>query len=69
MQRHGARFPTSGATAGIVAALAKLQSVQEFKDPALDFLKNFTYDLGTNDLVPFGAAQYVPHRIQSHIVR
>ena len=60
MQRHGARFPTSGATSGIVAALAKIQAVKEFKDPALNFLKNFTYDLGKSDLVPFGAAEFVP---------
>ncbi|KIP06154.1 hypothetical protein PHLGIDRAFT_107300 [Phlebiopsis gigantea 11061_1 CR5-6] len=57
LQRHGARYPTSGATTGIKAALAKIQSAKEFKDPALSFLKSFTYDLGNNDLVPFGAAQ------------
>ncbi|GJE87420.1 phytase [Phanerochaete sordida] len=57
LQRHGARFPTSGATAGIVAALAKLQAVPSYEDPALQFLKTFKYDLGTNDLVPYGAEQ------------
>lgn len=57
LQRHGARFPTSGATQGIVAALAKIQSVPQFDDPALQFLKTFKYTLGTNDLVPYGAEQ------------
>ncbi|TCD68638.1 hypothetical protein EIP91_010293 [Steccherinum ochraceum] len=57
LQRHGARFPTSGAGQRIQDALAKLLAVRQFKDPRLDFLRTFTYDLGTNDLVPFGAAQ------------
>ena len=43
-----------------MSALGKLQSVPEFKDPALDFLKTFKYDLGNNDLVKFGADEYVP---------
>ena len=58
LQRHGARFPTSGATTGILAALNKLQSATNFTDPRLDFLRNYTYTLGKNgDLVPFGAFQ------------
>ncbi|KAH8092499.1 phytase [Cristinia sonorae] len=57
LQRHGARFPTSGATTRIKSALDKLLAVREFTDPGLDFLKTFQYDLGANDLVPFGAAQ------------
>ncbi|EKM60000.1 uncharacterized protein PHACADRAFT_87656 [Phanerochaete carnosa HHB-10118-sp] len=57
LQRHGARFPTSGASQLIVAALAKIQSVQSFEDPSLQFLETFIYDLGVNNLVPFGAEQ------------
>lgn len=57
LQRHGARFPTSGASAGILSALGKIQSVANYTDPRLNFLQSFTYNLGTNDLVPFGAAQ------------
>ncbi len=60
LQRHGARFPTSGASAGILSALGKIQSVANYTDPRLNFLQSFTYNLGTNDLVPFGAAQYEP---------
>ena len=26
-------------------------------DPTFNFIRNFTYDLGVNDLVPFGAAE------------
>ncbi|KAK7685198.1 hypothetical protein QCA50_011561 [Cerrena zonata] len=57
IQRHGARFPTSGASTRIKAALAKIQSVSNYTDSRLDFLKTYTYDLGVADLVPFGAAQ------------
>lgn len=57
LQRHGARFPTSGASKSIKAALAKIQNVKAFTNPRLNFLKTFTYDLGADDLVPFGAAQ------------
>ena len=57
IQRHGARFPTSGAGSRINAAIAKLQSAQTYNDPKLDFLKTFVYDLGSNDLIRFGAAQ------------
>ncbi|OBZ70094.1 3-phytase B [Grifola frondosa] len=57
LQRHGARYPTSGATKSINAALAKLLSVKNFTDPRLAFLEEYTYNLGQNDLVAFGAAQ------------
>ncbi|KAI0076913.1 phytase [Panus rudis PR-1116 ss-1] len=57
IQRHGARFPTTGATTRIKAAMAKLESVKHLTDPRLDFLRSFKYDLGADDLVPFGAAQ------------
>ncbi|KAI0371493.1 phytase [Pilatotrama ljubarskyi] len=57
IQRHGARFPTSGAAARIQAAVGKLKAAAEYTDPLLSFVKNFTYDLRRDDLVPFGAAQ------------
>ncbi|KAJ6485453.1 acid phosphatase [Mycena vitilis] len=57
VQRHGARFPTSGAATTIVSAISKLQGVQNYTDARLDFLKTFTYSLGVADLVPFGAQQ------------
>ncbi|KAJ3570644.1 hypothetical protein NP233_g4261 [Leucocoprinus birnbaumii] len=57
LKRHGARFPTSGASSNILAALNKLQSASSYTHPDLQFLKNFTYDLGTDVLVPFGALQ------------
>lgn len=37
--------------------MRKLQAAKSFEDEKLRFLANYTYDLGTNDLLPFGAAQ------------
>ncbi|PPQ70094.1 hypothetical protein CVT24_003866 [Panaeolus cyanescens] len=57
IQRHGARFPTSGATTRILNAVQKLKSATQYTDPAFDFLTNYTYSLGKDNLVPFGAFQ------------
>jgi hypothetical protein len=59
IQRHGARFPTLGAAARIVNSLTQLQSATKYIDPQLAFLTNYTYALGVDDLVPFGASQFV----------
>ncbi|KZV69047.1 phytase [Peniophora sp. CONT] len=63
IQRHGARWPTSGARSRQVAAVAKLQAVRPFTDPKLEFLNTFVYDFGVADLLPFGANQ--SHQIGS----
>ncbi|KAJ7217169.1 acid phosphatase [Mycena pura] len=57
LQRHGARFPTFGAALDIVSAVLKLQSVDAYTHPSMEFLSTFEYTLGTNDLVPYGALQ------------
>ncbi|KAI0832856.1 phytase [Trametes gibbosa] len=57
IQRHGARFPTSGASKRIKAALAKLQSAANFTDPLLSFVEDYTYSLGQDSLVALGATQ------------
>jgi hypothetical protein len=59
LQRHGGRFPTSGSSARIKAAVTKLKAARTYADPALTFLKNYTYDLGSDDLVELGALEYV----------
>lgn len=41
----------------ITTALAKLQAATNYSDASLDFLKGYTYDLGTGDLVQYGADQ------------
>lgn len=57
IQRHGARYPTSGADERIRNAVTKLQSANAYLDPRLSFLKDYEYNLGIADLVPFGAFQ------------
>ena len=57
LQRHGARYPTSGLTRVITAALAKLQAAASYNDTKLDFMKSYSYDLGKDDLVKYGADQ------------
>jgi len=57
LQRHGARYPTSGATRVITAALAKLQAVANYNDTKLAFLTSYTYGLGEGGLVKYGADQ------------
>ncbi|THU97247.1 phytase [Dendrothele bispora CBS 962.96] len=58
IQRHGARFPTSGASTDIISAVNKLKAVQNsVVNPKMQFIQNYTYDLGTDDLVEFGAVQ------------
>ena len=41
----------------ITAALAKLQAAASFSDTKLDFMKSYTYRLGKDDLVKYGADQ------------
>ena len=44
----------------IELAVDKLKAAGPFEDSAFDFLQNFEYTLGTNDLVDYGASEYVP---------
>ncbi|KAI0256878.1 histidine phosphatase superfamily [Lactifluus subvellereus] len=57
LQRHGARWPTTDAGAEMKSAVQKLQRVKHYREDYLTFLKNFTLDLGANDLLPLGAKQ------------
>ncbi|KAI0650867.1 phytase [Trametes meyenii] len=57
IQRHGARFPTSGAAQRIEMAIGKLQAAKNYLDPILSFVQNYTYNLGVADLVSLGATQ------------
>ncbi|PCH40718.1 phytase [Wolfiporia cocos MD-104 SS10] len=57
LQRHGARYPTKSSHKAIKAALKKLQGVSQITSPDLQFVTNFTFDLGEDDLVPFGAQE------------
>ncbi|KDQ61378.1 hypothetical protein JAAARDRAFT_171559 [Jaapia argillacea MUCL 33604] len=57
LQRHGARYPTADDPPDFKQAIAKMQRADEFKDPRLNFLRNHSYFLGADDLVPLGAEQ------------
>ncbi|KAJ4470090.1 phytase [Lentinula aciculospora] len=57
LQRHGARFPTAGPSQMMASAVAKLQQARTYHNTSLDFIRNYTYDLGIDDLLPFGASQ------------
>ncbi|KAG5636122.1 hypothetical protein H0H81_009054 [Sphagnurus paluster] len=57
LQRHGARYPTASAGANIVTAVNKLKSAQNFTDSRLQFLRTHVYELGADDLVPYGARE------------
>lgn len=57
LERHGARYPTKTAHKAIKAALKKIQSVKAYTDPRMDFIANFTDELGEDDLVLFGAQE------------
>lgn len=57
LQRHGARFPTSGASIRIESAVSKLLAATNYTDPRMEFLRTYKYELGADDLVPFGAQE------------
>ena len=59
IQRHGARYPTGGATERIQAALAQFENVTEYKDEKIAFVEDYHYDLGVSSLITFGARQSV----------
>ncbi|KAF9235556.1 histidine phosphatase superfamily [Melanogaster broomeanus] len=68
LQRHGARYPTSSAGATIENSVEKLKGAESFNAASLRFVEDYEYDLGANDLVPFGAAQSFDAG-QQHFVR
>ncbi|KAI5476256.1 acid phosphatase, phytase [Pseudohyphozyma bogoriensis] len=56
LQRHGARYPTASAGKRIAASVTKLKSATSFGS-SVAFAQNYTYSLGGDDLIPFGATQ------------
>ena len=63
LSRHGAPFPTFGNAAHIQTALAKAQVALRNSNLSLpsnyDFLTNFTYTLGEDNLTHFGQQELV----------
>ncbi|OAX34013.1 phosphoglycerate mutase-like protein [Rhizopogon vinicolor AM-OR11-026] len=58
IQRHGARYPNSGASNTIQKGLRKLLNASEYHDVKLEFLRSYQWHLGVADLVPFGAVHF-----------
>ncbi|KAF9233783.1 histidine phosphatase superfamily [Melanogaster broomeanus] len=56
LQRHGARYPKKSQGSDIQASVEQLQSANSFSS-SLAFVPDYQYDLGVDDLVPYGAAQ------------
>ncbi|KAL6310054.1 histidine phosphatase superfamily [Sparassis latifolia] len=56
LHRHGARYPakTDGVQYG--GSIQHLASPHKFVESNLDFLKDYRYDMGEEDLIPFGAS-------------
>ena len=68
LQRHGARYPTDGPSGNIQDAVKKLQDAGPYTGNAtFGFIDAYTYTLGLDDLVPYGAAQYVTPCLQSPV--
>ncbi|KAH7909637.1 phytase [Hygrophoropsis aurantiaca] len=57
LQRHGARYPTAKASEDIQKSVKKLRKAKHHKHKSVKFLENYKWNLGQDDLVPFGAAQ------------
>ncbi|KAH7107819.1 phytase [Auriculariales sp. MPI-PUGE-AT-0066] len=57
IQRHGARYPTEGATERIQKGIASMQAVPAWSEPLFEFIPAYRYHMGINDQVPFGARQ------------
>ncbi|KAG9002286.1 hypothetical protein FRB90_011408 [Tulasnella sp. 427] len=73
LQRHGARYPTTGTGEAIASAVAKVKAAVTANPTAaatagLAFAEEYTYNLGTDSLVDFGrlqayeSGQYIAHR-------
>lgn len=41
----------------MASAVDKLRNVRIYHDSVLEFIRNYTFDLGTDELVAFGATQ------------
>ena len=58
IERHGARYPKKKPSKKMKSALEKLQGVT-ITESSMQFISNFTYNLGTDDLTAYGALQLV----------
>ncbi|KAH8078392.1 acid phosphatase [Cristinia sonorae] len=64
LHRHGARYPNEGD--GYDDSVDRLIGAKKFKDNRLEFLKSYSYDLGKEDLTPFGATQSFESGVEAY---
>ncbi|KAG9317928.1 histidine phosphatase superfamily [Chiua virens] len=57
LQRHGARWPKKSQGKDMKASVKTIQNANSYSNPNMTFITDYTYDLGTDDLVTFGAQQ------------
>lgn len=58
IERHGARYPKKKPGKKMKSALKKLQGAT-ITESSMNFINDFTYDLGEDDLTAYGALQSV----------
>ncbi|KAF5686720.1 3-phytase A [Fusarium circinatum] len=59
LSRHGARYPTAGKTTAYSATIARLQKSVTNYGKGYEWLKDYKYNLGSEDLTDFGQDQMI----------
>lgn len=59
LSRHGARFPTTDKSAQYNATVSKIKSSATHLTGSYQFLTNYTYELGAEDLTPLGQQELI----------
>ncbi|KUJ11549.1 phosphoglycerate mutase-like protein [Mollisia scopiformis] len=59
LSRHGARFPTTSKTTEYEELFEQIHANTTSYSAEYDFIKNYTYDLGANDLTAFGQQEMI----------
>ncbi|KAF4447126.1 hypothetical protein F53441_9271 [Fusarium austroafricanum] len=59
LSRHGARYPTTGKTAAYSTTIARLQKSVTNYGKGYEWLKDYTYKLGSEDLTDLGQEQMI----------
>jgi hypothetical protein len=59
LSRHGARFPTTSKITDYEELFEQIHSQTTSYSAEYEFIKNYTYDLGANDLTAFGQQEMI----------
>lgn len=55
--RHGARGPTKGVAEQLKLTLSRLKSAREYRSSLLNFIEDYEYRIGDENLLPYGALE------------